>query len=198
MYLPVDVVKSMYNRVQAVVDTSSGSITAYVPCVLASQDRAVDFTFSGIKISVPFNEIVLPSNGPDGLGLHFDDGKPACVFGIAPSNGGPSVLGDTFLRSAYVVYDLAHNQISLAQTNFNSTTDNIKEIEEGPAGVPGATMVPSPITSARGIGTGAARLAAVATSTVTVVSGASAQASTNMSAIVCLMFALLMGMDLSA
>jgi Eukaryotic aspartyl protease len=177
MYLPNDVAGYIYNQVRASTDTGSGRVTAYVPCALAREDRNIDFTFSGIKISVPFNELVLSANTPDEPGLEFDDGTPACVFGIAPSGGGTSVLGDTFLRSAYVVYDLANNQISLAQTNFNSTTDRIQEIEVGATGVPDAITVPNPITTARGVGRGAARLeAAAAMPTGSVTSGSPEQA----------------------
>ena len=67
-----------------------------------------------------------------------------CV-GIAPAGSSTPVLGDTFLRSAYVVYDLYNNEISLAQTNFNSTTDNIMEISN--SSVPDATGVVSAVTS---------------------------------------------------
>ncbi len=196
MYLPSGITTSIYNEVHAAIDTSSGSVTAYVPCALANQDKTIDFTFSGIKISVPFNEIVLPSSTSAGSNLQFDDGTSACVFGIAPSDGGTAVLGDTFLRSAYVVYDLANNQISLAQTNFNSTTDNIKEIQVGSTGVPDATVVPSPITSAKGIATGGARLAAVATPTGNVVSGASTPAT--MPAGICFTLVALLAIGLSA
>lgn len=176
MYLPESITKPIYSQVGAAVDETSGFATAYVPCALGNEDKTIDFLFSGIKISVPYNEIVLPSSNTNGPDLQFDDGTPACVFGIAPSSGSASVLGDTFLRSAYVVYDLANNQISLAQTNFNSTTDNIKEIQVGPGGVPDAAKVANAITSAKGIGTGAARLAAVVTPTAAIVSGASAEA----------------------
>jgi Eukaryotic aspartyl protease len=177
MYLPNDITMAIWNEVQAVTDVTTGSGTAYVPCALANTDKTIDFTFSGIKISVPFNELVLQIDAPDGSGgLQFNDGTPACFLGISPDEGGTSVLGDTFLRSAYVVYDLANNEISLAQTNFNSTTDNIKEIGTGPTGVPDATPVPHPVTTAKGIGTGAARLAAAGTPTGAVVSTTTAAA----------------------
>ena len=196
MYLPNDITKTIYNQVGAAIDTSSGTITAYVPCDLAHEDKTIDFTLSGVTISVPFNEIVLPSHSADGSSLQFEDGTAACVFGISPAAGGVSVLGDTFLRSAYVVYDLANHQISLAQTNFNSTTDNIKEIEVGVGGVPDAAMVSAPIINAKNIGAGAARLAAVATPTGSVVAGASTRST--MPAAVCWIFAALVGMGLSA
>jgi hypothetical protein len=60
-------------------------------------------------------------------------------------------LGDTFLRSAYVVYDLANNEISLAQTNFNATGTNVVEIGTGTGSVPDATTVANPVAATAGI-----------------------------------------------
>lgn len=76
--------------------------------------------------------------------------------GVSDSQGSTSVLGDTFLRSSYVVYDLANNQISLANTNFNATKSNIMEIASGAGGVPSATGVSGAI-STLAVTTGAAR-----------------------------------------
>ncbi len=191
MYLPNGITRSIYNQVQAAPDPRSGSDIAYVPCALAHEEKTIDFIFSGIQISVPFNEVVLPSPYADGSSLQFEDGTAACVFGILPSGSSYSVLGDTFLRSAYVVYDLDNNQISLAQTNFNSTTDNIKEIERGPHGVPDATMVSSPVANVKGAGYGGTRLAVVATPTDMTVSGASTGAKSP--AAICLIGVMLMG-----
>lgn len=58
------------------------------------------------------------------------------------------MLGDTFLRSAYVVYDLANNAISLAPTNFNATASTVLEIAAGANGVPDASGVPGAVASA--------------------------------------------------
>lgn len=196
MYLPSNITASIYSKVQAKLDRTTRTPTAYVPCALANQDKTIDFTFSGIKISVPYNELVLRSRRTAGSSPRFEDGTPACVFGISSSEGGVSVLGDTFLRSAYVVYDLANNKISLAQTNFNSTTDSIKEIQVGPDGVPDATMVVDPITDARDFASGAARLAAVAAPIGMVVSGASTLAT--MPATGCLTLAVLLTVGLTA
>jgi yapsin 1 len=45
------------------------------------------------------------------------------------------------LRNAYVVYDLANNEISLAQANYNSGSSNVQEIPaDGP--IPGAEPAP--------------------------------------------------------
>jgi hypothetical protein len=150
-YLPDSLVQSIYTDVGVTFDSSTG--TPYVPCSLMDQATNLNFTFSTPSIPVSLRELVLPA----GSGLAFPDGTPACVFGIVPAGSGNSVLGDTFLRSAYVVYDLASNQISLAKTNFNSTTDNILEIGTGTASVPGATAVSNPVTSVA-FGGGGARI----------------------------------------
>jgi len=118
----------------------------------------ISFSFSGATISVPYNELVLDAGtSSTGQQLTFQNGAPACIFGIAPAEDSTPVLGDTFLRSAYVVYDLANNEISLAQTDFTPASDNILEISNGTSGVPGATAVSSPVTTVVA-GTGGARL----------------------------------------
>jgi hypothetical protein len=76
--------------------------------------------------------------------------------GISAAGDSTSVLGDTFLRSAYVVYDLSNNQISLAQTDFNSTTSSVKDIASGAGGVPGAKTVADAV-SVLSVATGGAR-----------------------------------------
>jgi hypothetical protein len=76
--------------------------------------------------------------------------------GISAAGDSTSVLGDTFLRSAYVVYDLSNNQISLAQTDFNATDSSVKEIASGSSGVPGAKVVANAV-SVLAVETGGAR-----------------------------------------
>ena len=78
--------------------------------------------------------------------------------GISPADDSTPVLGDTFLRSAYVVYDLHSNTISIAQTNFNATTDNIMEITN--SSVPDATPVANAVSTAN-VGAGGARTGGV-------------------------------------
>lgn len=147
-YLPDPIVADIFNDLGVSYDSSSG--VGYVPCSLADQDVTVSFTFSSPTIHVAANELVL--NAGD---LYFRNGDRACVFGIVPAGRGTAVLGDTFLRSAYVVYDLANNEISLANTNFNSSSDNILEIGTGTDAVPGATEVSNPVTSVVAAGSGA-------------------------------------------
>jgi hypothetical protein len=156
-YLPNAITQDIYDAVSAVYQPSMGA--AYAPCSLASSSATIDFTFSGATIKVPYNELFL-SAGTDQFGqpITFQNGEEACLFGVAPAQDGTAVLGDTFLRSAYVVYDLTNNEISLAQTVFNSTRDDIQQITKGTDGVPNATPVASPVTDVSA-STGGARIA---------------------------------------
>ncbi|GAE00272.1 hypothetical protein ATEG_05628 [Paecilomyces variotii No. 5] len=150
-YLPDAIVASLYNDLQATYDSSSQ--TAYVPCDLANQDMQLSFTFTKPQINVDMSELVIdPGENSDGSRPTFSDGTPACIFGVAPAGDSTAVLGDTFLRSAYVVYDLSNNEISLANTNFNSTKTHILEIGTGSSAVPDATGVPNPVSVNAGSG----------------------------------------------
>lgn len=150
-YLPDAMVETIYERVGAQYDASAGA--AYVPCALANNANGatLDFSFSGPSISVAMDELVLDLVTSTGLRPTFTNGEDACLFGVAPAGSGTNVLGDTFLRSAYVVYDLDNNQISLAQTRFNATASAVKEIPAGDAALPGATVVANPVDATTGI-----------------------------------------------
>ena len=153
-YLPDTLAEEIFNQVGA--QYSAQQEAAYVPCSLMNNASTIDFTFSSPVISVPMNELVInPGPNSDGSQVAFDDGTPACIFGISPAGESTSVLGDTFLRSAYVVYDLANNEISLAQTNFNSTENRILEIGTGSNSIPDATGVANPVTTGAGASGGA-------------------------------------------
>ncbi|KAH9867466.1 hypothetical protein IAQ61_008060 [Plenodomus lingam] len=147
MYLPNNVVRSLYQTFDAQFDAQQGA--AFVSCDLANQQGSLDFVFSGITISVPINELVIVAS--------VSRGQEICILGIGPAGNSVSVLGDTFLRSAYVVYDLANNEISIAPTNFNSTTQNIQEIQKGADGVPGASVVQGAVSTAA-VATGGPRI----------------------------------------
>ncbi|KAI6825250.1 acid protease [Hortaea werneckii] len=135
MYLPTRIANALYDGFNAEYDESQG--TAFVDCSLANSDTTLEFTFSGVTISVAMNELVIVAG-------YSSRGIPACILGISPTSSTP-VLGDTFLRSAYVVYNIAGNEIAMAQTNFNSTSDNILEITETTS-VPSATAVANAVT----------------------------------------------------
>jgi hypothetical protein len=149
-YLPDDLVEEIYNKTNAVFEPQEG--VAFVPCALGEQTANMTFFFSEpASIAVPLSELVINLVDVTGRQLSFSNGVPACLFGIAPAGQSASVLGDTFLRSAYVVYDLDNNEISMAQTVFNATTSDIVEIGKGKSSVPGSSAVSRPVAAASGL-----------------------------------------------
>ncbi|KAK5038338.1 hypothetical protein LTS07_001808 [Exophiala sideris] len=84
--------------------SSTGVISYTVPCSAKSDEGSFSFGFpGGLKVAVPIAEMVLPWDGD------------TCLWGMSAISSG-FVLGDTFLRSAYVVYDQGNNEIGLAQS----------------------------------------------------------------------------------
>ncbi|CAD6591611.1 MAG: hypothetical protein ASARMPRED_005503 [Alectoria sarmentosa] len=170
-YLPDDLTSAIYTALDVQYSQQDGA--AFSNCDLANENITLDFKFTSPTISIPISELILsvssveegrenPNSGDNGEGSYDPSGSDQniCLFGIAPSQGSTSVLGDTFLRSAFIVYDLANNEISLAQTNFNSTTSHILEIGSGTASVPDATPVTSAIEASVSQ-SGGARIAVV-------------------------------------
>lgn len=102
-YLPSSIVSSMADDFDATYD--SDSELYQVPCSQAQSSGSVDFSFGDAKISVPFNEFI----------WQYSD--QLCILGVVPATGTgtTSLLGDTFLRSAYVVFDQTTMTISMAQ-----------------------------------------------------------------------------------
>ncbi|TVY22065.1 putative aspartic-type endopeptidase OPSB [Lachnellula arida] len=152
-YLPDSMAEAIYDQVSAQYDSQEGA--AYIPCSMASNSTTLGFTFSSPTIQVSMDELVIEISSSSGEPLTFSDGERACLFGIAPAGSSTPVLGDTFIRSAYLVYDLANNEISIAQTNFNATTNNVVEITTGTAAVPSATVVQNAVTATAGVTNGA-------------------------------------------
>ncbi|KAL9129856.1 MAG: hypothetical protein Q9217_001811 [Psora testacea] len=145
-YLPNDLISDIYTALN--VQYSRRHETAFCDCDLANQNITLDFTFTSPTISVPMRELVIDPNSDTYVQDQrvrkrqiSSNGDSLCMFGLAPSGGSSALLGDTFLRSAYVVYDLANNEISLAQTNFDATTSNVREIGTGSDSVPDATPI---------------------------------------------------------
>ncbi len=84
------------------------------------------FDFAGAVIKVPMNNIVGELNVT---------ANQLCGFNFLPSDDEKITLGDNFLRSAYVLYDLEDNEIPIAQAKYNDE-DNIEAVVSS---VPSAT-----------------------------------------------------------
>lgn len=145
-YLPFDMATQIWDEVGAVYDPDSQA--ALIPCSYSKHDGHFSFTLGGPlgpRVNVTMDELVLAIT--DGESPRFQSGpyagRSACAFGIQNTTESPYLLGDTFLRSAYVVYDLVNNEIGLAATNFNSTGSNIVAFPSDGAAIPSATPAPA-------------------------------------------------------
>ncbi|KIE00308.1 candidapepsin-4 precursor, partial [Metarhizium majus ARSEF 297] len=148
-YLPDSMVESIYGMVEASYEPSQGA--AFAKCSVKQKIASMTFNFSSpASVTVPMDEMLINVSDTEGEQLIFGNGEPACLFGILPAGKSSSVLGDTFLRSAYVVYDTENNEISLANTIFNVTTSNKVEINSKST-APFATKASNPITATSGL-----------------------------------------------
>jgi yapsin 1 len=120
-------------------------------------EGSLEYSFNGANISVPFSSLLLPVMSRRGP-AYFDNGDPVCAIGILPGSYNFALLGDTFLRNAYVVYDLQNDQIALAQAKANTSDSNIEAIvstipSATPASLYSATSGISLLSVTRGVRT---------------------------------------------
>ncbi|KAG8670497.1 hypothetical protein FPOAC2_09856 [Fusarium poae] len=117
-----------------VMTTLDGVITkeygAMVPCD-KDHKYTLDFTFGELTINVPLAYFLTKLS--DDVGF---DGVSYCKVFYDPK-ATDIILGDDFLKGAYVVYDYENLEISLAQYNPKGGKDDIHEIVRN---VPGATQ----------------------------------------------------------
>ncbi|KAF5670623.1 SAP3-like protein [Fusarium heterosporum] len=131
--------------------------TPFVNCAYGkSKGKGItfDFKFDGKTIAVPMKEMVINAfeeqqdvfKDPLVASL-FKDWDGVCMFGISPiskygvSSGTLTLLGDTFLRSAYVVYDLTNEQLGIAAANHRSNNSDIVELKKGDTKLPNVSGV---------------------------------------------------------
>lgn len=135
--LPNEIAAQVFAELGATVDPRLESVL--VPCSLANNTGTLNYGFGGPGgpvIKVPMSELVLPLTLTSGNQPVFTDGTEACQLGIQAAGNLPTLFGDTFLRSAYVVYDLENNRVALAQTRTGPKGTNIVEFESRGAAIP--------------------------------------------------------------
>ncbi|KIW99147.1 uncharacterized protein Z519_00810 [Cladophialophora bantiana CBS 173.52] len=129
-----------------------------IPCSLSTANGTINYSFGGdggVTIQVPVSQVV---GGQGYTSSQFDDPSGGCVlaFGTPADSGGFSILGDSFLRSAYAVFDIDNKVAALAQAVENEAgTSSIIVIPTG-------TNIPSATATATATGT---QLTAVAAET---------------------------------
>jgi hypothetical protein len=125
-YLPPQIADNIFRGLQ-VAGTASrdGAVTAFVDCTIAQSGITIDFSFGSVKISVPITGFLFAF---DVYKQSSNSGAQLCALKIRPREDSKHVLGLSFFETAYVVFDLTSNQISLAPAVKGATTDDIVEI----------------------------------------------------------------------
>ena len=154
-YLPESMVADIYRAVGASYNSRIG--TGVVPCSLGDQAANLTFRFdSPARVDVPLSELVLSAGDAGDAGGGFGgspDGEreSACILGVTPSSDGSATLGDTFMRSAYVVFDMSSNEVSIAQSRFGAKGEDVAEIGRGDNAVPSATDASVDVSATSGL-----------------------------------------------
>ncbi|CCK71691.1 aspartyl protease BAR1 KNAG_0H02760 [Huiozyma naganishii CBS 8797] len=123
---PVEIADKMAAFIGAQWSESDGIYTLECPNDTTNIDYIFDF--GDMKFTLPLSNLILPSQG----------GSNVCGFGLQRSDN-EIVLGDVFLCSTLVVFDLDHYQISLAKSNQKSSAEDIVNIPSD-GKIPGAII----------------------------------------------------------
>ncbi|KAK9452853.1 acid protease [Dipodascopsis uninucleata] len=94
-------------------------------CSKAYSKDYARFLFNGLEIRVPLSELIFSDKSSEET---IESSGDYCFISLFPLENHGIILGDTFLRSAYVVFDLDRNKISMAQTVFDQEESNIVPI----------------------------------------------------------------------
>lgn len=195
-YLPVLVAEGIFEAFNAYDDSEiSGLVLVDCGYLNDSPDGIVmQYQFggsSGPTINVTLDQIIQNDVQP-----YFDNGTlmippdlpfpsdSICSFGIQVGDDETYLLGDTFLRSAYVIYDLSNKEIALAQSNFNSTSANIIEITASATTIPLVSGVASLVATTSDPASASKTIFAFGTGLASSSGSASAAATTSKSAAV--------------
>ncbi|CAO3668101.1 unnamed protein product [Rhizopus stolonifer] len=93
-----------------------GTGTYLVNCSTAESNTQLELIMSDhknpISLAVPASQLVIPLDGPTAAAAK------TCLFGIAPSSDSVGsnlyLVGDSILRSTYMVFDMGKNQVGMA------------------------------------------------------------------------------------
>ena len=128
MYLPTVVADAVASDLNATTDQG----TPYVPCSFRQAEGSLHFGFgngSAPKFEVPYSELIYPFGLPAKAGnITAPDRTPLCYLGLLGTPGPIFLLGDTFIRSLYVVYDADELEMSFAPVKQRAKKERIQEL----------------------------------------------------------------------
>ncbi|KAH7151398.1 aspartic peptidase domain-containing protein [Fusarium sp. MPI-SDFR-AT-0072] len=130
--LTLDMTLHLIKTMKVSMDKKLGAVA---PCNTSSKET-LDFTFGDLNLDVPLANFLARAQVKSGV-----DGVAYCKV-VYYEDATDIILGDDFLRSAYVVYDWANVEISLDQYNSEEAEDEILEIMRDVPGASTATGAP--------------------------------------------------------
>lgn len=133
--LPYEVARSLAWSLNA-YDFSDSSYGWYMDCDMGSAG-SFTFNFCGVEIDVPISELLIELTDSSGEPV-VEDGVQYCQLAVLPNWDYTVVLGDPFMRAAYVVFDLEANEIAIAQAKTGNSTGSAS-VEAMSDGIPSAS-----------------------------------------------------------
>lgn len=101
--LPLDLAKAVHSKIPGA--EYSANFGWRVPCNITS-DETITFVFDGHKFPLTLNQLIRERSSPTDPSL--------CYSGVAGANSPFIIIGDTFLRSYYSVYDYQNARVGFA------------------------------------------------------------------------------------
>lgn len=130
-YFPANVVQQLLKGFPGAKRDANGNYLA--DCSLRNQDASVDFKFGNTVIRAAYKDFIYAFNAN------------TCVLGFTEEAQKMYILGDSFLRSAYVVFDQTNKELAIAQADDCGT--HLVAIGPGPAGPLVGECGKPPVTS---------------------------------------------------
>lgn len=131
-YVPASVYQS--------ISQGFGVTAGFIPCHYRNSNAAIVYQFGGTdgpSIRVPLRALIdLDDTSP--FAYEDDDQTPACYFLLDQFEEPYVMLGNSFMRSGYFVYDLENHVVAVAQVAANATVDDPTAIPAG-SEIPGCT-----------------------------------------------------------
>lgn len=150
-YVPTETYQTLLNALGLLDDENYGAGTTQEVIDKLKADKAViSYKFQGKKIEVPIAELfILATDRLNNQVWTTQNGKTEKFYTFLIADGGDSdlydpattigyIFGDSFLRSAYVVYDIGQDIVALAQADYTKTSGGIQPIKKGAEGIPSA------------------------------------------------------------
>lgn len=119
-HLPGDI----YDNLMGAIGVKISDAMGYVTECDKYMKNTLDFQFTPEAIiRVPFEEVLETLSDASGNAIRDNSNNSICRINLEKSGSESFILGDNFLRSAYVHYDLTDKVIKIAQAKYTDSID---------------------------------------------------------------------------